>query len=619
MLSMESNEDALNQIWLSHNYYTYVLVDESVVDPAWDEKFDALFEKFVIPQIEHFTQKSIDDFKSSGSELEYWAMPLGDIHLYSKVEFELEPNGNIQYVYIFSIIGFFVLLIACINFMNLSTARSSTRSKEVGIRKVLGSFRQQIILQFLAEAFIITAVSFILSLFLIELLMPVFSDVSGIELRINYFQDPIILISIVLIFLIVGLLSGSYPAFFLSSFAPVTVLRGKVQTAMKSGSLRKVLVVIQFGISIALVIGTLVILKQLNYIQNYELGFDKEQVLIVQDAYALGDNLESFKNELLNFPEVKAASISSFLPVSQSARSDNAFWPEGTDFNTETSVSLQNWRVDEDYLESMGMELQLGRNFSEDRPTDTAAVILNERAVELFGFENPIGSYIQTVNLTPDGNPDFQNTLKFEVIGVVQDFNYDSFESNINALGLFNLPSSGFISIKLTGNNILNSVQNVEEKWESMVDDQPFSYVFLDDRFNEMYQNESRVAKLVGLFAGLAIFIACLGLFALAAFTAEQRTEEIGVRKVMGASVWDIVLLMSKEFNKLVLISFIIAAPLAWYGMEKWLEDFAYRTNIGVSILLIAGLLSFLIAWITMSYQSVKAGTSDPIKSLRYE
>ena len=619
LLSMEGLEEAKNQIWLSNNFYTYLLLKEGVTNPDFDGKFNALIDKFVKPQIEQFMGTKFEDLAASGAVLEYWAMPLGDIHLYSKSQFEMEPNGNIQYVYIFSIIGFFVLVIACINFMNLSTARSSMRSKEVGIRKVLGSFRSQIILQFLSEAFVITAISFLISILLIELFLPLFNELSGQSINIEYFNDPVILISMLAILSVVGLLSGSYPAFFLSSFKPVAVLRGKLKSAGRTGGLRKFLVVVQFGISIALVIGAMVITNQLRYIQNYELGFEKDQVIIIQDAYALGDQLNSFRNEISQFSEVKSVSKSSYLPVNFSARSDNAFWPEGMDVTPENSVSLQNWRIDEEYLGTMGMDLLEGRNFSLDRPTDSLAVILNERAVELFGFENPIGEKIITMNLPQDGKPDFSNLLEYEVVGVVKNFNFDSFKSNINALGMFNLPSDGFLSVKVKGNNIINTVDMIESKWTDIVSDQPFSYSFLDDRFNEMYQSEEKVAKLVGLFAALAIFIACLGLFALAAFTAEQRTKEIGVRKVLGASIWDVVLLLTGEFNKLVLISFVIAAPLAWYGMELWLEDFVYRTDISWLSIGLAGLISFFIAWVTMSYQSVKAGMSDPVESLRYE
>jgi putative ABC transport system permease protein len=607
MLNRESSNDVQ---WTSNNFHTYVLLHPGSDPEAFKAKLPEMIDKYVGPQVMQFLGKTLDELINSGTWIKYHLQSLTDIHLYSQLDVELSPNGDIKYIYIFSIIALFLLVIACINFMNLSTARSANRAKEVGVRKVLGSFRSHLIKQFLTESILLTIFSFIIAFVLAYLAMPLFNNLSGKALMIP-FDSLYFWIICLSATIIIGLLSGTYPAFFLSSFKPVSVLKGKIAVGTKSGIIRSLLVVFQFSISIILVVGTFTIFKQLNYIQSKKLGFDKEQILLIENFWALGDQVDAFKNQVSSLASISSVSASGYLPITSSWRSDNGFWIEGESRN-ETSVSMQYWRVDHDYISTLGMEVINGRDFSRDFPSDSSGVIINKRAAKLFGFENPLGERIVT------GNRDGEDIVH-TIIGVVDNFHFQSMKENIDALCMILGDSRGFAMLKTNSNDIGNTVSQIEQQWKSMAPGQPFVYSFLDEEFNDMYQSEQQVSIIFTTFAMLAVFIACMGLFALAAFTAEQRTKEIGVRKVLGASVKSIVYLLSKEFIKLISISFVIAAPLAWWGISTWLESYTYKTTIGIEIYLIAGLLAFLVAWLTMSYQSIKAALSNPVESLRSE
>lgn len=617
--SMETLDESRNGMWLSNNFQTYIVLTEDTNPEQVEAKFDGMIRKYIGPEVQKFLGSSLEEAAKAGSSIKFMLRPLTDIHLYSDLTAELEPNSDIKYIYIFSAIAFFILVIACINFMNLATARSAKRAKEVGIRKTLGSLKRQLVLQFLTESIILSLIALVIAIGLVELFLPSFNTLSGKLLETSYFDNSAIIAVSIVITLLVGLLAGSYPAFFLSSFRPVNVLKGDF---IKSGAgttwIRSGLVIFQFAISIILIIGTAVIYKQLNYIQNKKLGFDKEQVVILHDAYALGDQTKSFKNEMLGYSNIKSASLSSYLPVN-SARSDMTFWPEGRPEN-DNMVSMQFWKVDHDYVPTFGMEIVKGRNFSEKFSTDSTALILNEAAVKKFGFKDPIGKRISSYVLNDDDFSVNTDELKtYSVIGVVKDFHYESLRDNISPLCLMLPHTSGNLSFRVNTDDMSTVLAELESHWKKFAPGQPFEYSFLDDRFAEMYQTEQKIGKIYGVFAAIAIFIACLGLFGLAAFTAEQRTKEIGVRKVMGASVWDVVLLMSRQFSKLVIIAFILAAPISWMIMNGWLENFAYRTNISLGVFLLAGGLAFIIAWLTMSYQSVKAAMANPVNSLRSE
>lgn len=621
LISMSGLEEAKSTNFLSNNFNTYVLLKEGVDARAFETKLPGLVIKYMGPQAAEFLggEFTMEKFMASGNKLEYTLMPLADIHLHSDLAVEVRANGNIIYVYLFSAIALFILVIACINFMNLSTARSANRAKEVGIRKVMGSFRSHLVRQFLMESVLLSLFSFVLAIGIAYMFIPLFNDMTQKELALPLSAWSFYGI-IFIAMLVVGVLAGLYPSFFLSAFKPVNVLKGRVSLGMKSGLIRSSLVVFQFVISIFLIIGTITVNRQLNYIQNKKLGFRKDQVIVIQDAYALQDNLNAFKEEVLKNSFVQSGTVSGYLPVA-SWRSDDTHWPEGSQPTQENMVGLQSWDVDQDYLKTFGMKMKEGRFFSKEFLSDSLAVVLNESAIKNFGFtENPVGKKISTYSdNNPDGTPDVNSIRSYEIIGVVEDFHFESLKQNISPLGFYLGESDGSVSFSLQAKNTNDVVKTIEKIWKSMAPGQPFQYSFLDEDFNRMYNNEQRLGKTFAVFAGLAIVIACLGLFALTAFTAEQRTKEIGIRKVLGASVNSIVVLLSKEFGKLIIIAFILAAPLSWLAVNWWLKDYIYKVEIGLFVYLLAGMISFLIAWITMGYQSIRAARNNPVDSLRSE
>jgi putative ABC transport system permease protein len=450
--------------------------------------------------------------------------------------------------------------------------------------------------------------------------LPTFNDLSQKTLSLPF--DTLAFYWIIIASaLTVGILAGMYPSFFLSAFKPVNVLKGNVALGMKSGAIRSGLVIFQFVISIFLVIGTFTVNRQLNYIQNKKIGFEKDQVVVIQDAYALGDNLQAFKSEVTRNSFIESGTISGYLPVSGTWRNDNTFWPEGTQPTEENMVGLQNWTVDYDYLKTLGMKIKSGRFFSEDFPSDSMAIVMNETAVKQFNLEpDPLGKKISTFSgSNPDGSPDRNSVVSYTVVGVVENFHFESLKQNIDALAFFLKPSNGSVAFRFKASSTQQVINTIEKTWVRLAPGQPFQYSFLDEDFGRMYTAEQRLGKIFVIFAGLAIIIACLGLFALTSFTAEQRTKEIGIRKVLGASVGNIVFLLSKEFGKLIIVAFLIAAPLAWYGVNWWLKSYVYKVEVGVMVYLLAGAFLFVIAWATMGYQSIRAATSNPVNSLRSE
>jgi len=622
LVSMTGNEEALSTNFLSNNFNTYILLKEGANPKALEAKFPGMVEKYIGPQAATVLggEFTMEKFRASGNILQYTLMPMTNIHLHSDLTSEFQANGDITYVYLFSAIALFILVIACINFMNLSTARSSNRAKEVGIRKVMGSFRSHLIRQFLSESVLLSVFSFVLSIAIAYLFLPTFNNLSQKSLQLP-FESPLFYLTLLVSSLVVGLMAGLYPSFFLSAFKPVNVLKGNLALGMKSGVIRSSLVVFQFVISILLIIGTFTVKRQLNYIQNKKIGFEKDQVIVIQDAYALGDNLQSFKSENLRNSFILSGTISGYLPVSGTWRNDNTFWPEGTQPTEENMVGLQNWTVDHDYLKTLGMKIKTGRFFSEEFPSDSSAIVMNEAAVKQFNLGNdPLGKKISTFSgNNPDGSPDLNSIRSYTVVGVVENFHFESLKQNISPLAFFLDSSNGSVAFRFQAVNTQDVIHSIESSWAKLAPGQPFQYSFLDEDFGRMYSSEQRLGRIFVVFAGLAIVIACLGLFALTSFTAEQRTKEIGIRKVLGASVTSIVVLLSKEFGKLIIIAFIIASPLAWYAVTWWLKGYIYKVEVGFLVYLLAGLLSFAVAWITMGYQSIKAATSNPINSLRSE
>lgn len=619
LLSMNGNREVASDppYWASNNnFHTYLLLHEGTDPEAFEEKFNAFSRDKIALAAQQLLGISVEEFEASGQHARIYIQHLKDIHLYSDLNVELAPNGSIRYVWIFGLIAAFVLLIACINFMNLSTARSADRAKEIGVRKVMGSRRSSLVGQFLSESTLLAALAVVLAVAIAVIVLPQYRVLADRDLSMPW-GAPLFWLSLVGTVGIVGLLAGSYPAFFLSAFDTIKVLRGQISSRSKGLSFRSVLVVFQFVTSVTLILATLFVFKQLNYIQSKKLGFSKEQVIIVNDAYALGSQARTFKDEMLKHPAIEEATMSGYLPV-PSNRSDQTF-SKTRGFGTDNSVNMQHWRIDENYMSTLGMELTDGRNFDPAQKLDSSAVILNQTAAGLFGFDDPIGKKIYTLEGNPEGQPKPEDFVELTVIGVVENFHWASMRENIGALCLRLAPSQTYISFKYQGSETESVISALQNQWQEMAPDQPFSHRFLDTAFADMYTAEQRVGRIAGVFALLSILVSCLGLFGLASYATEQRTKEIGIRKVLGASVSGIVGLLSKDFLKLVGVALIIAIPLVIYGMNKWLEDFAYRISLDWGVFILAGIIVLLIAFLTVSVQGVKAALSNPIKSLRSE
>ncbi|MGK9117380.1 ABC transporter permease [Olivibacter jilunii] len=592
--------------WGATNYPTYVKLREGT-DIAQFENIltKEILRKYVIPNMREAGNVRADIIEKN---VRLSLQPVKDIHLYSADihDYPQMQKGDIKFVWLFGGIAAFILLIACINFINLSTAKSANRAKEVGLRKVVGSYRSGLIAQFLAESTLYSILSFLIGLLFAWLLLPLFNALSGKELDFPWSSWqllPIILCSA----LFVGLIAGIYPSFYLSGFRPIAVLKGELSQGSRNPFLRNGLVVFQFVTSIMLIIGTLIINNQMNFILNKKVGFDKDQVMILQGTNTLGNQINVLKEELQKLPQVKIASVSDFLPVRLEGvkRNGNSFWKEGKT-TEEAPAGGQFWEVDENYLATLGMTLLSGRNFDKDMVTDSQAVIINQKLAKDLGLKNPVGARIT-------------NGRVFTVIGVVEDFNFESLKDEVEGLCMALSNSPTMLAVKVNGKDMSTAVQAIGAVWKKFSPDQAMRYTFLDEGYANMYMDVKRTGNIFTSFAALAIFIACLGLFGLAAFTTEQRTKEIGIRKVLGASVNGIVQLLTKDFLRLVFVAIVIASPLAWWAMNKWLQDFAYRIEIKWWVFAIAGCAAIIIAILTVSFQAIKAALANPTKSLRSE
>ncbi|RKQ42255.1 putative ABC transport system permease protein [Roseivirga pacifica] len=610
LLSFITRENEYNgQQWLNQNYETYLVLNPNATTADVETQMNDIAIEHMGAELKMYLDMTFDQFKAAGNNFRYFLQPLADVHLKSAgYGGGFEPGSDITYVYIFSAIAAFILVIACINFMNLSTARSANRAKEVGIRKVLGSVRSQLIGQFISESVLITLISGLIGLGLAMLILPFFNNFASREMVIEPMQTlPALLTGA----LLVGFLAGLYPAFFLSAFSPVKVLKGNLSMGMKSGGLRKVLVTFQFSISILLIIGTFSILNQLQYIQNKNLGFEKDQVLLIHNSYLLGDNIAVFENKIEANPNVSQTSKTWYLPTS-SSRSSTVFFPDAV-IDQDKGVVSQNWNVDHDYAEVFGLKMVEGRFFSEDMPTDSMAMVINQTAAKSFGIESLDDAIIG------DFNEDGSALDRYKVVGIFEDFHYESLREEIGPMILRLGQSNGYMGIKLNASNYQQVIDEARNSWDEMAPGQPFEYTFLDDRFTNMYTAETQLGDIFLIFAVLAIVIACLGLFGLAAFTAQQKTKEVGIRKVLGASISQLIYIMSREVSVLVLISFVVASAAGWYGVNQWLQGFAYRPPVSVMVFLLAGAGAFVIALLTMSYQSIKVAVANPVKALRNE
>ncbi|GAB4047516.1 ABC transporter permease [Spirosoma litoris] len=593
--------------WVASGAYIYLRLREGYSIRQVEAQSQGFIRKYVAPELKEFFGLTLPEFLQKGNRISFSFQPVTDIHLHSNLDDEMEANSDIKYVYIFSAIALFILLLACINFMNLSTAGSVGRAKEVGIRKVLGSVRKQLVSQFLTESVLLTTLALLLALGLVVLLLPGFNALAGKQFTASTIFNGQILAGAVLACLVIGLLAGSYPAFVLSSFKPITVLKGKLQVDLRSGWLRNILVTGQFVVSIAIIIATIVANQQLRFIQTKKVGFDKEQVLVLHDTQVLGSKLTAFKAELAKLSSVNRVALAGFLPAGTSRQSqDGIRFRDGSRTGNHLTKS---YFVDEDYLPTLGIKMAQGRNFSKAFPTDNTAALLNEAAVRAYGFKNPIGQQLSTVG---DGE------RTYTVIGVVKDFHFASMHQRIAPLILFYGGDNGQLALRIQTDDIPRLLSTIEQMWKAETDN-PFVYSFLNERFNTMYQADQRIGQLFGIFAGLAVLISCLGLLGLAAFTTHQRTKEIGVRKVLGASVGGIVRMLLSSYLKLILIALVIASPIAGYTMSQWLRDFAYKIDVEWWVFALAGGMATIVAILTVSYQAIKAAMMNPVKSLRSE
>lgn len=602
--------------WGSHNFNTYLLLREGAGAGEFKKIFEGLHRNHISPGIQKLGI-TMEELEKQGSYLRYSAIPIKDIHLYSSRNNELKANGNIRYVYIFSAVALFILLIACINFMNLATAQSAGRAREVGIRKVLGSKKASLVNRFLSESVLTVVIALAVALAAVTLVLPYFGRLADKPLSLHSLLNWRFIVLAAAVPLVVGMAAGSYPAFFLSAFQPITVLKGVMRNKLSGARLRSILVVLQFTMSVILLTGTIVIYKQLHYIQHKRLGFDKEQVLIIQNSFTLAtQQADALKQELQQLPGVEAVSMSGFLPV-PSVRNDNPLFP-GSEREHAKAVYLQNWFVDEDYLRTMKMEMTAGRFFSRQFGTDSNAVVLNEAAAKMFGFKDPVGKLVYAPQ-----DDEWAALRPLHVIGVVRNFHFENMRQTIGPLAFFfNKPGETASRMLVRSTAAIDKqalVRHVENKWKAIVPGQPFDYSFMDSDFNNMYKADQKVGQIALLFAGLAIFVACLGLFGLVAYVVEQRTKEIGIRKVLGASAGSVVTLLSKDFIRLVLVAILLAIPLAWFLMRRWLQDYEYRIDMQWWMFLAAGGIAVVIALATVCFQSVKAALSNPVKSLKTE
>ena len=601
LISVSDDSGMNSNQWTSNYLQTYFKIHEESTTEGIEEKLDEMVAVHAGPEFDQFMEGGFEQFLEGGGRYKYFFQPVADIHLHSHYDGELEPNGNITYVYIFSAIGLFIIVIACINFMNLSTARSAGRAKEVGMRKALGSVRRALIFQFLVESMVYAIIALIIALAGVYLLLPSFNLIAGKELTIQHLLMGDMIGYAVLITLFVGLLAGSYPAFYLTSFSPAQVMKSSTGGRTKGGWIRGSLVVLQFFISIVLMICTVIVYEQLQYSQNISLGFNKENVLVVANTDEMG---EAFKNSLVENEGILSASYSNF--VIPGTNNVTVFRTVETD---EDHI-MATYFADYDQAEVLDFRITDGRYFSRDFPTDSVAAVINEAAMDELGWDEALGRELLFVGTN--------NPLKLKVIGVMQDFNFESLRSEIMPLIILLRPEGGMMTIKYKMDP-REAVDLVGGIYKEQSNNAPFEYTFLEDDFNALYEAEQKLSTLISVFTFLAIFIACLGLFGLAAFVAEQRTKEIGIRKAMGASVLGITALLSREFTKFVGIAFVISVPVAWYFMNEWLQGFVYRISLGAGIFIFSGILALVVALITVSYQSLRAAMANPVDSLRYE
>lgn len=588
--------------WRAYNYHTYLELQAGVDIAALEEKFMDVLENYVVPDLIEAGDVDAHVVLENGS---FQIQPIADVHLTSNGVHDRLEHGDMRFVWLFGGVALFILIIAAINFINLSTARSANRAKEVGLRKVVGSERSNLIAQFLTESILFSSISFVLGALLATITLPYFNTLTGKTLSIPWL-NPVFILLLLGAALIVGIFAGVYPAIYLSGFKPINVLKGAISQGSKNARMQSGLVIFQFTTSIVLIIGTAVIHRQMQYILNKKLGYDKEQVLLLKGAHVLDEKVVTLKQALLQKTDVESVTVSDYLPIAGTKRNGNGFWKEGRE-NEDRSVSGQRWLVDHDYLKTMGMKIVEGRDFSLDMPTDSQAVIINQSMAQELGLKAPIGQRISN------------SGQLWPIIGVVEDFHFESLKNKIEPLVMTIGSSTNTVSVKVKTGDMTATIASIKDTWDAISPQQPIRYTFLDQSYAQMYEEIQRMESIFSSFAMLAIIVACLGLFALSAFMAEQRRKEIGIRKVLGASMRNLLQLLTHHFVLLVSISFVIAVPLAWYLMRRWLQDYAYPTPISWTDFLLSGLVTLCIALFTVGFQAVRAALGNPVEAIRSE
>ena len=601
MLPVEDNYGS----WTNQNYFTYVLVNPNTNIQELEQKMSLIVEKYIIPA--QIKRGRSADFIDVLRTIEYKLQPITDIYLKSDIKMQDGlKHGDIKFIWLFAAIAAFVLLLAMINFINLSTAKSANRAKEVGLRKTIGAFRNNLVNQFLTESVVFSIISFVLGIALAWVLLPTFNEIASKNMELpwsTWWFLPALLIAALLI----GVLAGLYPAFYLSAFRPVNVLKGTLSVGSKSGRLRSGLVIFQFTTSVILIIGTLIIYRQMDYIISKELGYNKERVVVLEGTNILGNKIESFKEQLSSLSQVKNVTSTNYLPVDGGSRNGNTFMVEGQD-DGGRGIPAQIWRVDYDYIKTLGIQMTKGRDFSKEFAYDSInSIVINTKMASDLGLKDPIGKKIDNGGQT------------FEVIGVIENFHFKSLKEDISALSLVIGKDVGAVSVKLEKGNPSEALSSIEKVWNRNIPNQALNYTFLEQEFAQMHDDVQRMGKIFNSFALFALLVACLGLFALSAFMVEQRRKEISIRRVLGAPFKNIYQLLTLDFLKLIVISICIAIPIGWYFMNRWLEGFAYHITIGWEIFATAALIALGIAILTISYQSIGAAFLQPTKGLRTE
>ena len=607
ILSMESWDYSRSSVWVSNSLLTYIKLGEELDQDLVKSQIQELVKKHIGPQAQKYLGISFEEFLKKGGAYGFYLQPLTGIHFASEVDLHLEQGGSMKTIYLLVGIVVLIIVIACINFMNLSTARYSGRAKEVGVRKSLGSTTGRLRTQFLTESVLYTLISLLLAQVILILILPQFNILSGKLLNVKALFNFYYISAIICLVVITGIIAGSYPACYLTSFKPVETLRGKLKAGIKSKRIRQILVIFQFTMSTGLIICTLLIYKQLQYIQNKDLGFDKNNLIVLKNAGLLGTNKNAFKQELLKMAEVEDASICNLVPPD--ASHSDMFRPVGEDIQERGS----NYCIaDENLMSTLKLTMVDGRFFSKEFTSDVNGVIINEAAARLFGFDHPVGEKIQTFW---KGN----NLDTREIIGVVKDYHFQSLQEEITSLLIFQGKEGDNIVVRLTSGDINNKINLIKAKWKSFPESGSFDYTFISDNFNAKFSKEKQLGGIFLVFTLLAIVIASLGLLGLTSFTAEQRSKEIGIRKAMGASSGGIIKLLSMEYLNLIFVSLFIATSLSYIIISWWLNNFAYKADIGVLSFIEGGITSVLIAILSVGYQSLKAASRNPVDSLKYE